>query len=290
MNFYQKYTENSMPVVVHIILCAFALAFWLFFTSIALPFLFIFNVFKWSVAAWILYNRLGRLLASEDVPFMHESEHNKNYSVCLFMVKGTPNVEKLKRVFTERVLMNKGHPSYARLRKRIHQKYGRYVWTDEIDFDVSRHISAHEGTPPANDEELEKLFGEIISKPLPKDISPWQVMVIRLSVDGRFAFFTRAHHIMGDGISMVNLFSKVMDDKPVLLKPSEKLIKKYQSSALKRLLLGIFTGPLTLLAVALSSAKNPFPRAGDGEGEQRVAWTEAISLPMIKEVKTKIGM
>jgi hypothetical protein len=284
------YQHNSVPTVVHIILCIFALVFWLVFASIAMPFLFIFNVFKWSVAAWIVYNRIGKVLSSEDVPFMHESEHNKNYSVCLFMVKGKPDVEKLRKLFHERVIMNNGHPSYQRLRQRIRRKYGRYVWADEIDFDMSRHIDEYNGDPPADYVELERLFGEIISTPLPQDISPWQVVVIPSKIDGKFAFFTRAHHIIGDGISMVNLFSKVMDDKPVLLKPSEKLIKKYESSALKRVIHGLFTGPLCLLTIALSSANNPFPRTTDKEGEQKVAWSEAISLPKIKEVKTKIGI
>ena len=289
MNLYQKYQHNSVPTVVHIILCILALGFWLLFASIALPFLFIFNVFKWSVAAWILYNRIGKLVASEDVPYMHESEHNKNYNVCLFMVKGEPDVEKLRNLFNERVVKNEGHPSYQRLRQRIHRKYGRYVWADEMDFDISRHIHHYLGNPPADDEELEKLFGEIISKPLSQDLSPWQVVVIPLKIEGRFAFFTRAHHIIGDGISMVNLFSKVMDDKPVLLKPSEKLIKKYQSSALRRVFHGLLNGPLCLLAIALSLPNNPFPRTTDKKGEQKVAWSEAISLSKIKEVKTNIG-
>lgn len=288
MNLYQKYNENSVPTVVHIILCVFALAFWLFFASIALPFLFLFNVFKWAVAGWILSNRLGKLLASEDVPFMHESEHNRNYSVSLFMMKGELNVKKIQKLFHNRVLMNNGHASYQRLKKCIQRKYGRYVWKDEEDFDITRHVICYEGTLPANEEELGKLFGEIISKPLPKDISPWQVVLIPMKTGGHFALFTRAHHIIGDGISMVNVFSKIVDEKPVLLKPTEKLIKKYQSNAVKRVLHAICTGPLSLLTVALSHANNPFPQK-DSEGEQKVAWTQAISLTKVKEVKTKIG-
>ena len=284
------YNDNSVPTVVHVVLCAFALAFWLLFASVALPFLFVFNAFKWIVAAWIVYNRIGKLLANEDVPFMHESEHNKNYNVCLFMIKGKPDIEKLRKLFTERVLLNDGHPSYQRLMKRICRKYGRYIWANEVDFDISRHVYAYEGTCPKDEIELEKLFGEIISKPLPRDISPWEVITIPLQIDGKFAFFTRAHHIIGDGISMVNLFSKIMDDKPVLLKPSEKLIKKYQTSAFKRVIHGIFTGPLSLLTIALSSANNPFAKKVEGGEEQKVVWSEAISLPKIKEVKNKIGI
>ena len=290
MNFYQKYSEDSVPIVFHVLLCIFAIAFWLFVASIILPFLFIFNMFKWAVAAWILYNRLGKVLASEDAPFMHESEHNKNYSVCMFMVKGKPDVEKFRKLFNERVVTNHGHPSYQRLMKRIRRKYGRYVWSNEIDFDISRHIVYYKGTPAANSEELEKIFGEIITKPLPRDMSPWQIVLVPLQTDNKFAFFTRGHHIIGDGISMVSLFSKFMDDTPVLLRPSKELIKKYQTNAIKRVLHGIFTGPLALLTIALSSSNNPFQRTTDKEGEQKVAWTEAISLPKIKEVKTKIGI
>ena len=87
---------------------------------------------------------------------------------------------------------------------------------------------------------------------------------------------------------MVYVLSKIMDNKPQLLKPSEKLIKKYKTNALKRVLHAICNGPLSLLTVALSYANNPFPRTNI-EGQQKVAWTETISLPKIKEVKTKIG-
>lgn len=288
MNLYQKYNENSVPTIVHIVFCVLALAFWLLFASVALPFLFVFNVIKWTVAAWILCNRLGKLLASEDVPFMQESEHNRNYNISLFMMKGKLDVEKLQRLFYDRVLMHDGHISYLRLQKRIQKKLGRYVWSDEENFDIKRHITCYGGTPPSNEEELSRLFGDIISKPLPRDISPWQVIAIPLKSDDQFAYLTRFHHILGDGISMVYVLSKIMDGKPLLFKPSEKLIKKYKTSALKRALHAVCTGPLTLLTLAFSYANNPFPRM-QMEGEQKVAWTEPISLPKVKEVKTKIG-
>ena len=289
MNLYQKYNENSLPAVVHILLCALALAFWMVFTSIALPFLFIFNALKWAVAGWIVYNRVGKVLASQDAPFMHESEQNRNYCISLFMVKGTADVKKLQKLFDERVLSHNGHPSYQRLKKCIQRRYGRYVWLSEENFDASKHILLYEENYPENNTELEKIFGKIISKPMAVEISPWQVWLIPMKDGTRFAFLTRAHHIIGDGISMVNLFSKVMDDKPVLLKPSEKLLKKYKSiSPWKRVLHAFFTGPLTLLAVALSQANNPFYRKNGG-GQQRVASTKAISLPPIKEVTDNIG-
>lgn len=288
MNLYQKYNSNTIPTVIHVILCVFALAFWLLFASFVIPFLFVFNIFKWSVAGWILYNRIGKLLANEDVPFMHESEHNRNYSVSLFMMKGKLDLEKFQQLFYQRVVMNDDHKSYCRLQKCIKKKWGRYIWSNEENFDVTRHVTCYEGTPPLHDDELGQLFGKIISKPLPKDISPWQIVVIPMKSTDHFAYMCRFHHIIGDGISMVNVLSKVMDNKPQLLKPSEKLIKQYKMNALKRVLHAICTGPLSLLTVALSRANNPFPRT-ELEGEQKVAWTEAISLHKIKEVKEKIG-
>ena len=265
-----------------------ALVLWLLFASVALPILFVFNIFKLSVAGWILYNRIGKLLASEDVPFMHESEHNKNYSVSLFMMKGKMDLEKMKKVVYERIVMNDGHVSYQRLQKRIERKWGRYVWSDEESFDIKRHVTCYDETIPADEDELGELFGAIISKPLPKDISPWQIILIPMKSTGHFACLSRFHHIIGDRISMVYVLSKIMDNKPQLLKPSEKLIKKYKTNALKRVLHAICNGPLSLLTVALSYANNPFPRTNI-EGQQKVAWTETISLPKIKEVKTKIG-
>lgn len=290
MNLYQKYQENSVPTPVHILLCIFAIAFWLMFGLVALPLLFIFNVFKWAMAVWIFYNRIGTLLASQDVPFMLESEQNKNYSTSLFMLKGKANIKLIRKLFNERVVMNEAHPSYKRLKKLICLKYGRYVWANEEQFDIKKHVYEYEGVLPTNEEELQNLCGEITRKPLPRDISPWEVVLIPMQTEDRFAFISRVHHIVGDGISIVNLFSKVMDGKPVLLKPSEKILKKYKNSALKRVISAFFTGPLSLLTIALSSPYNPFRRTCEGEGEQKIAWTEAICLPKIKEVKNKIGM
>lgn len=289
MNFYRIYNENSIPVAVHILFCIIAVTLWLLVSSIIVPFLFVFNIFKWSIAAWIVYKGIGRLISSEDIPYIHESDFHTNVNVSVFIMNGEPNVKNLRKLFYDRVVTNNGHPSYKRLQQTLVLKYGRYVWTDEENFDISQHLILYDGPLPLNEAELKTMYGKILSTPIPQDMSPWQILIIPMKNKDCFALFNRVHHIIGDGISVVHLFSKVMDGKPLLLKPSEKAIKKYESNAYKRILHALFNGPLSLLFLAFSSSENPFPQAKSFVGETKVAWTNAISLPKIKEVKNKIG-
>ena len=83
-------------------------------------------------------------------------------------------------------------------------------------------------------------------------------------------------------------FLRIVDHKPELLrvkKPVQTPCDK-QKTVWKTM----FTGPLALLSVALSSASNPFPSMDQLSGKKCISWTPAIRLELIKDIKVRTGM
>ena len=158
-------------------------------------------------------------LLSRDVPFLHETENNRNIINGLFVVNGTANAEQLKSTLMERVISNTEEPSYARMRKRVTRRYGRFVWEDEVNFDINKHVALFDGPTPCSEKELQETLSELISKPIPEDISPWLTIVLPLNLGKeQFGVVMRVHHAIGDGFSMVGLISQLVDKKPELLR------------------------------------------------------------------------
>lgn len=150
---------------------------------------------------------------------MHETENNRNFINGLFVVNGTPDLDALKTLLMDRVISNKEEPSYARMRKRITKRFGRYVWEDEPNFDIDKHAMFYDGPSPCSEKELQETLSALVSAPISKDISPWLFIVMRLNMGKeQFGVCMRIHHAIGDGFSMVGLFSRMVDKKPELLR------------------------------------------------------------------------
>ena len=150
----------------------------------------------------------------------HETEYNRNFINGLFVVDGTIDMEEFRQLIMSRVVQNVEEPSYVRMRKRIVQRYWRYIWQDEPDFDIKKHIRRLEGGGPRSEEDLQKMLGENFSSSMREDISPWEILVTPLDLPGKdqTAICIRIHHAIGDGFAMIGLFARLMDKKPELLR------------------------------------------------------------------------
>ena len=218
MNLYFKY--KSAPSFLYGLLCFSAILVWTLFAIFTLPLWFMFRIFIWFQGAIISYYKLGKILASHDVPFLHETENNPNFINGLFVVDGDIDLDELRKLIMSRVVENSEEPSYARMRKRVVQQYWRYVWQDEPDFDIKKHVVVYEGDAPRSEAELQKMLSQQFSAPMRDDVSPWEVIVTRLDLPGKdqTAICMRIHHAIGDGFALIGLFSRLMDKKPELLR------------------------------------------------------------------------
>ena len=219
MNLYSKYLESA-PSFLYGLLCFFAFVLWTLIAILTLPLWFLFRIFKWFQGICVSHYRLGRLLASWDVPFLHETEYNRNFINGLFVVDGSLDLSELRGLLMARVVQNNEEPSYARMRKLIVKTYWRYVWQDEPDFHINKHVYLFEGPSPCNELELQRMLGEQFSSPMRDNISPWEVLMVPLDMPGKdqTAICMRIHHALGDGFALIALLSRIMDKKPELLR------------------------------------------------------------------------
>lgn len=220
MNLYSKYMDSAPSGLLYGLLCFSAIIVWTLVAILTLPFMFLFRIFKWIQGVIISYYKLGRVLASRDVPFLHETEYNRNFINGLFVVEGDIDLDELRHLIMARVVQNSEEPSYARMRKLVVKKYWRYIWQDEPEFDIKKHVRVYEGESPRSEEELQKLLSKYFSSPMHDDISPWEILLARVHVEGKdqTAICMRIHHAIGDGFALVGLFSRLMDKKPELLR------------------------------------------------------------------------
>jgi hypothetical protein len=287
MNIY-KILVDLQSSIVHTTLCILAILLALPVASVALPIWLVFVLFQWAAATWILFWKMGQILSPKDVPFAQES-NPRNFITCLITVNGILSVRVLRKAFCTKIFQGTDE-SYLRLKKCLQYKMGRYIRRDEDNFDIRRHIFMYKGQPPCNDKELAKCYSELINQKIPNHISPWQLIIIpRGKKFGAktFAICVRIHHTIGDGFALVGLLTKVVDNKPIMATPSAK--RSIVMSSTRRILRAIFTGPLVLLSLFISTIENPFQCRKDLMGQIKVAWTKPIDLADIKRCKNKFG-
>ena len=150
------------------------------------------------------------MLASKDVPFLHETENNRYFINGLFVVNGSYDIEELRQLFVNRIFETaKEEPSYKRMHKRIVERYGHYIWIDENNFDIKKHVFAYDSPKPRSEEELQASMCDLLSAPMDDEMSPWEVIVIPLELEvEKHAIYIRIHHAIGDGFAMIGLIAK----------------------------------------------------------------------------------
>ena len=135
-------------------------------------------------------------------------------------MEGEIDLDELRKLIISRVVQNSEEPSYVRMRKRVVKQYWRYVWVDEQDFDIKKHVFKYDGNAPRSEDELQQTLSEQFSSPMSDDISPWEIIVTPMDMPGKdqTAICMRIHHTIGDAFALIGLFSRLMDKKPELLR------------------------------------------------------------------------
>jgi diacylglycerol O-acyltransferase / wax synthase len=87
-------------------------------------------------------------------------------------------------------------------------------WVEDPDFDLDFHVRHTAVPPPGTDDQLAKLVGRLVARPLDRRKPLWLSYVIEGLPDRRFAVLTIVHHATVDGASGVELMSLMLDDSP----------------------------------------------------------------------------
>ncbi len=197
------------------------------------------------------------------------------------------DIDDLRRVWLDRVMAADGGQRYPRFSRLVVRKDRKAWWQEDPAFDIARHIFSVEDPALKTREGLQEYIGRQASQPLPQDRPLWQLHFIPEFGDGGSALVSRIHHVMGDGMALIPVLFSMMDVGESNQEPPQTrgTTGAMWMVRLKALLVG---GPL-LLRKALMRADRSMLHGPALDGRKRVAWTSAIDLGRIKEVKNQRG-
>jgi len=90
----------------------------------------------------------------------------------------------------------------------------RPYWVDDPDFDLGRHLQERWLAAPGDRGQLDELYGELATAPLPRDRSPWAMTLVHGLKDGRQAVVLQVHHAIADGLAALHTFVAATTEEP----------------------------------------------------------------------------
>jgi diacylglycerol O-acyltransferase / wax synthase len=92
---------------------------------------------------------------------------------------------------------------------------GRPAWVDDPAFNLRYHVR-HSALPePGSEEQLRLMAGRIFSQQLDRGKPLWELWLVQGLSERRFAFISKTHHALVDGVSGVDIATVLFDVKPV---------------------------------------------------------------------------
>lgn len=274
-----------------------------------------------EVVKMILRFKYGRGVTKAD-PFDavwgNESKDCRPYISVAVTLRGTPAVEKIRKVIQEKILDLKnrdGSPTYKKFYQVLQVEYGYFVWKDAIDFDLKNHvrvwkdplntkdrqqnetsselsnditnITSHEDSRTTGTEALIcRYMNDYGATGMSEDKPKWEIVILESeqSPAGRYAVVMRLHHAIGDGISLVKLVMGAMADNPV----APPAWPKPKINPLLRVLMLLWSFcfmPLELGAALKGKETNPL-HGGAMTGKKTFHLSRGIKLDTMKKIKS----
>lgn len=153
-------------------------------------------------------------LASADAAWLHMDEPTNPMVITVALTLAQPIAfSELRNLIEQRLL------SFERFRQRVSTwRGGSPYWEDDPNFVLEAHLH-HVGLPGAGDDAaLRELISGLMNTPLDPTRPLWQLYLVDHYGAG-CVLILRVHHCLADGITLVQVFSKLMDQP--LVAPSE---------------------------------------------------------------------
>src|SRR5215208_6201931 len=92
---------------------------------------------------------------------------------------------------------------------------GRPFWVDDPSLNLEYHLR-HSALPsPGSEDQLRRTAGRIFSQQLDRTKPLWELWMVQGLTRKRFAFVTKTHHALVDGVSGVDIATVLFDVQPV---------------------------------------------------------------------------
>jgi diacylglycerol O-acyltransferase len=128
---------------------------------------------------------------------------------------------------------------------------GRPFWVDDPSFNLTYHLR-HSALPaPGSEDQLRRMAARIFSQQLDRTKPLWELWLVQGLTRKRFAFVTKTHHALVDGVSGVDIATVLFDLKPIPepAEPEHEWVPEPEPSAATLLAKdaeGLLTSPLRL--------------------------------------------
>ncbi len=88
---------------------------------------------------------------------------------------------------------------------------GRPLWVDDRRFNLPYHVRRTALPTPGSDEQLYRLVSRVFSQRLDRTKPLWEIWIVEGLAEGRWAFITKAHHALVDGVGGVDILTALLD-------------------------------------------------------------------------------
>ena len=272
-------------------LLEFVTAFLVF--CLAIPIFAIVFILFWLqenvVRFYLSYTRNCIPLSADDAVWQQDGPINLHVIHALMVVEGRPDIKKLRQIIRNRLVLGedeKGDRICPRLSQSIQQRFGYFVWEDDKDFSMEKHVRKWEGNLPHSLEELDVVIAEICSISLPKFLSPWQFVVIPIAEENCFGLLLRIHHSIADGVALARVLVKNLYDVP----PQAPEPKKFSTNQWFYMWLkAVLFCPLMALIKTFTPADSSKLHGQELCGKKVISWSRNIDLSLVKQVKNMVG-
>ncbi|KAF4533306.1 hypothetical protein B566_EDAN004427 [Ephemera danica] len=147
-----------------------------------------------------------------------DTRRNQGVVTVLVHVRGRCDPELIRQrvQVREEVLERrdaKGELCFPRLRAALTSRWGHYAWRpcEPHEFRLDSHVvvgSQHFRGRPVTDANIQDYMSDIVSKFLPVELPPWQLVLVPVSAapsaDPRFYALLRLHHLLVDEVNAIH--------------------------------------------------------------------------------------
>ena len=113
-------------------------------------------------------------------------------------------------------------PADPRLRRRLVRVppgFGRPLWVDHPDFDITEHVMSRKCSRLVTRDHLLDLAAELVADPLPMDRPLWRATLVPEVERGCAALVVVFHHVLADGMAGLTLLDDLLTPGPAPLDP-----------------------------------------------------------------------
>jgi WS/DGAT/MGAT family acyltransferase len=167
---------------------------------------------------------------------------------------------------------------------------GRPFWVDDPAFNLEYHVR-HSALPePGSEEQLRNMAARVFSQQLDRTKPLWELWMVQGLSRKRFAFVTKTHHALVDGVSGVDIATVLFDLQPVPepVEAEHDWVASPEPSGAELLAndaLGVAKTPLRLLRRVERAVEHPRDAAKQvaeaAEALGQVGWNFANPAPKV---------